>query len=94
MENETVKPMIPTVHMNGNSAQSLLEELHDGIVLIKTAQEALASMDVAHGRNWYPQGDGATTKAREEHFARIRKLAEVRKELEAIAEGVYQQKRK
>ena len=74
----------PTIHMNGTSASSLLELYADASATVRVAIDDVAKTG-PHGRDYYPQGDEALTKAIEQHRARLQKLEDVLKELEELA---------
>lgn len=84
---------IPTVHLNGTSADGLLEQLCDACNAIRDAEAALREA-APHGRDYYLQEPALNQfqVAQTQHFARLVKLAEVRAELEQIAEAVDEQK--
>ena len=75
----------PTVHLNGTSKDELLQGYLDAINALREA-----SVKIGHAgpnaRDYYVQGHDAFTQARDQHVARLIKLAEVQKELEQIAE--------
>lgn len=75
---------IPTIHLNGSSRERLVEGYCDASNAIRKAMDVLQEHS-PHGRDYYPQGDGAFAAASDEHRARVRKLDEVRIELAAIA---------
>jgi hypothetical protein len=79
--------VVPTVHLNGTSRKELQRQLRDAHEAIGTALDKLR-MATPHGRDYYPQGDGAITLARRAHDARCAKLAEVQNELFAIWESI------
>lgn len=80
----------PTIHLNGTSADSLLEGWEEAYLAINEAVRKLAEA-APNGRDYYVQEPGALPVAQEEHFARMRKLQEVAKELEALCENVSKQ---
>lgn len=81
---------IPTIHLNGTGKKALLEELEAAYRLLDAAIDAVARITV-HGRDYYPQGDGAYQQARAEHDARKAVLTGVLDELMAIHVGIQQQ---
>jgi hypothetical protein len=83
---------IPMVHLNGTSKQELLKQLENAYRAIVDAGKALAQA-TPHDRDYYVIGDGVGAKARDEHYARMRKLAEIERDLEEIAIGIDQQDR-
>jgi hypothetical protein len=79
--------MLPTIHMNGTSAQALLEGYCDAISAIQSALEALANT-APNGRDYYPQGPDACAQADAEHGARKQALMTVLNDLQVLAEHV------
>jgi hypothetical protein len=57
--------IMPCVHSNGSGAAALMEQAEDCITTLKAAQEALRSA-APHGRDFYPLGDEAFSKARDQ----------------------------
>jgi hypothetical protein len=79
--------MIPTIHLNGTSRESLVEALCEAHRALHEAGRKLAAT-VPNGRDYYPQPDGAINKALDQHYARMAKLQEVIHEIETIAEAL------
>lgn len=77
----------PTIHMNGTSRDALFDETANALGALRDALRAMGDAG-PNARDYYPQGEGAFTEARNEHEARIRKVREVMAELEAIAEAI------
>ena len=75
--------IFPTIHLNGTSKESLLAEYRVAYDKLDEAIEALSKVTI-HGRDYYPQEQGAYITAREEQVARILKLATVKGELTDI----------
>jgi hypothetical protein len=77
---------IPRVNMNGNSNESLVEQLTQAHASVQTAITALANADYAHGRNYQtipnPQ---VAQNAIEEHRERLQALISVRDDLMTLA---------
>lgn len=78
---------IPTIHLNGTSADRLLEDIYYADAKISEAVEALAQT-APNGRDYYTKGNGALERAQSQHSARVQKLLDVKKELEQIAEVI------
>jgi hypothetical protein len=76
--------MIPTIHSNGTSKQSLLDGYCDAIDALHAAGSKLAAA-YPNGRDYYVQDGDAIGAAMKQHEARLAKLKEVIGELEAIA---------
>lgn len=87
---------IPTVHLNGTSKQSLLDGYLAAVNAVRIAEQAVAET-WPHARDYYmqpalePGGGTKATLAADQHEDRLRRLAAVLAELEAIAEGVSDQ---
>lgn len=80
----------PTIHLNGTSADSLLEGWNEAYIEISEALRKLALV-APNGRDYYVQEPGALQVAQDEHFARMQKLQDVLKDLEALSENVLSQ---
>lgn len=80
----------PTVHLNGTGADTLIEGYAEAAAKVREAIEAVNRIEF-HRRDYYVQPSGAWEKAVEEHDNRLRKLREVRDELEEIALAVANQ---
>lgn len=78
---------VPTVHLNGTSRESLLEQLVDVNHALDVTMTALAKAS-PHGRDYYPQGDGALRKATREHESRCERIRSVQREIVQIAEAL------
>jgi hypothetical protein len=74
----------PTIHMNGTSAESLLEGYRNAMEGISNAQQAMRSA-WPNGRDYYPQGPDAINVAIREHAVRLQKLDEIHAELLELA---------
>ena len=61
---------LPTVHLNGTSVESLLEQNEHVLHSLYTTLEAM-SLAAPHGRDYYPQGNEALGSAIEEHKTRV-----------------------
>lgn len=81
---------LPTVHLNGTSAQSLLDGVQEAHEKLREATEALCAAG-PNARDYYPQGAGAFDRAVDEHRSRLARLASVAQELEQIAEHLCSQ---
>jgi len=79
--------MTPTVHLNGTGASELLDQVTDAGEAAYELIEALENM-APNGRDYYVQGPSALKKAMAEHQDRIKRVVDLRKELEAIAEAI------
>ena len=72
----------PTVHMNGDSRETLLAQYFDAISAVQMAIEKLPQINA---RNFYTQGDTATSQAMAEINAMRQQLSAMHSELEAVA---------
>jgi hypothetical protein len=75
---------IPTIHVNGTSRDSLLEDFCAAIDAIHDAGRKLARA-TPNGRDYYTQGPAAILSAMAQHEARMAKLKSIAAELEDIA---------
>ena len=80
----------PTVHLNGTSAESLIEGYMEAAHALHEAGRKMAAA-YPNGRDYYVQGAGAVDQACNEHEARMNALRGIIKDLEAIAENVSDQ---
>lgn len=85
-----VKVVIPRIHLNGTSAQDLLDEMFEAKHALDQAIEALQRA-TPNARDYYVIGPNAVAEAREGHEARMHKLSDVAAELNAIMEGIADQ---
>lgn len=81
---------LPTIHLNGTSADDLLEQQCNAASAIREAITAVANAG-PNGRDYYPQGPQVLAVAMQQHCARLQKLQDVLTELEQIAEYVADQ---
>lgn len=77
--------ILPCIHLNGSSKDSLVDGYCTTIVSINRAIELLIDCS-PNARDYYPLGDDAFKKATEQHKARIQKLRDVLAEISYIAE--------
>lgn len=78
---------LPTIHLNGSSREALKLPLCEASNNIFDAIRALAEA-TPNGRDYYPQGPEALARATAEHTARLRKLEEVRAEINGLLEHI------
>ena len=83
---------VPTVHLNGTSAEELMNQLRSAALAVQNAMNVLA-LAAPHGRDYYPQNSNAINDAMEQHRSRMRRLSEVHTELFELHEAVYRQRR-
>ncbi len=74
---------LPTVHMNGTGRAQLIEQNKDALTAVRKAFVALQAA-APHSRDFYTQGPGAYTKARDQHVERLRKLESIESDLVEI----------
>lgn len=77
--------MLPTIHLNGTSQESLHAGYREALQSIQSAIDALARIP-PHGRDYYPQGPHAYAQAHDEYVARMAALQKVCSEIYALAE--------
>jgi hypothetical protein len=87
------KISIPTVHMNGTSYADLLEHVLKAYRSLRDTEQALRDM-TPNGKDYYIQGDGAGEEARRQHQRRLNAIRDIQEELEEIACGIQDQKRR
>jgi hypothetical protein len=65
--------VFPSVHLNGTSRGSLIEQQHD---VWEAANKLMVALSEAapHGRDYYVQEGNPLTQAQEEHRARVRQV--------------------
>lgn len=81
---------IPMIHTNGTSKHRLVEELTDAVEAIEAAYQAI-KQTAPNGRDYYPFGPDAFNAATNQHQNRLRKIDEVRNELEQLIAGIESQ---
>ena len=79
--------MLPTIHRNGTSEAELMKQVSEALQALRAAVRAVGSM-APNGRDYHPQGESAIMQALIEHNGRVRRIGEVLKEVEVIAEGI------
>jgi len=84
------KLAVPTVHLNGTSKESLVEQLSEANNAVQDALKALGQAN-PHMRDYYVQEDGAFYWARDQHGDRMRRLASVGRELVEVAIAIQDQ---
>jgi hypothetical protein len=88
MTSKTDKPpIVPHVHLNGDSRQTLLDDFAAATSALRKAIDVVQKT-APNGRNFYnhPEGEGAMARATHEHLDRLRRLLAVNQELLTIAE--------
>lgn len=81
--------IFPTIHLNGTAKADLLEGYLDALTALRDAHDALCKT-APNGRDYYVADTSgiAINIAMDEHRARLRKLDDIKKEIEAIAMAV------
>jgi hypothetical protein len=74
-------PVLPIVHLNGTSQESLIEQRAAFYRALGAAERALQDM-APDGRDYYPE-PGRMEKARAQHARRLAVLGALRTEIEA-----------
>lgn len=82
--------IVPTIHLNGSSAESLLDQIETASDRLTVAMDALCAM-APNARDYYPQGDAAYSAAKREHDRRVEKLREVSAELTYLYNAIGEQ---
>ena len=80
----------PRIHLNGSSAESLLEQYRRAVVAVANACTVVGDIDV-NGRDYYVINSGAFTIARHEHIERRRKLKALYDELAEVYHDIERQ---
>ena len=80
----------PMIHMNGTSADSLIEDLDAAYTAVGAALDAMRNVG-PNGRDYYPLGPEAMEAAQTQHRDRAMRLQTVRDELEAIIGAIEAQ---
>jgi len=81
---------LPTIHVNGSSAQTLAESYQFAATELASALTALENVDL-NGRDYYPQGPDAWSQAQREHLERCQNLKKIIEQTQAIAEHCWNQ---
>jgi len=80
-----MKLIHPTIHLNGDRAEALLEYHTDAMFALS---EAITKLPEVNGRNYYPEGPEALTAAIAQRERWVASLLEIRAEIEEIAEKI------
>lgn len=80
---------LPTIHLNGTSPDRLIADLCAASSALDAAYEAL-KQTAPNGRDWYPQGPAAMAAAEAEHMSRLRRVDEVKKEVDELTFAISQ----
>ncbi len=74
---------LPCIHLNGTSKVSLITALCTASDALYVACKALRQT-APNGRDFYPLGPGAFSKAEEEHRSRLQRLDAIKAEIDAL----------
>ena len=83
--------IVPTIHPNGDTAKTLIEQLltvRNATVSVMGALKSAAP----NARNYYPQGDMAFTTAKSQYRRRMDALLNIQDEILADLRGIQKQK--
>ncbi len=78
---------LPTIHSNGTSRIRLVESLCEVSNKLNDAYESMREA-APNGRDYYPQGPEALQQATREHLDRMRRLDEIKAEVDALAYAI------
>jgi len=81
---------VPTIHLNGTSKDSLIEGLCEASQSLNDAYDAL-KRTAPNGRDYYPQGPLALDAATDEHMGRLRRLDEIKREIDELTNAIADQ---
>lgn len=76
-------PAAPTVHSNGTGWKDLYEGMERSVNALNAAMETM-QREAPNGRDYYVQSPDAIYIAQDQHWDRLKRLAMVKAELEAI----------
>jgi hypothetical protein len=79
--------IFPSIHLNGTSAESLLEDYGKAAEALRLAIEAMYVAS-PNARDYYPQGPEACELAVKEHRERCAKVRAAREEILTIMEHI------
>jgi hypothetical protein len=81
----------PIIHLNGDRAETLLDQLE---AVYSALSDALAALRQAgpNGRNYYPE-DGLLEKAIAQHQRRMRAITDMQEEIVAECDAINEQTR-
>ena len=93
MKHAKTEPSAPTVHMNGTSWKELYEQYEKASSAIRDAMAAMQSA-APNGRDYYVHGQKAINTAQDEHWDRLKRMREIRAEIEYILMKISDQQTK
>ncbi len=74
---------LPTIHSNGTCKEQLIEALCKCSTALDNAYNALKET-APNGRDYYPQGNEALSRATEEHLSRLGRLDKIKGEIDVL----------
>lgn len=80
----------PTIHLNGTSAEVLLDNVRKALVALDIARTQITNM-APHPRDYYLQGEYAFDSASDSHASMLAKLKDIREEVYKVYEGILDQ---
>ena len=78
---------LPTIHLNGTSAEILIADIMAARCHLESAYEAIQKT-APNSRDYYTQGPDALAAAIAEHRERLKRVYDVSQELYAMAMGI------
>ena len=84
--------MVPTLHLNGTSKTSLIDDLCEASHALNVAYDAMKRCG-PNGRDYYPQGPDAWGKARDEWTEIQKQLHAIREKVVAVMIHIHEQAR-
>lgn len=78
---------LPAIHTGGTSKTELLDQATYAGDMMRSAIDALGAA-APNARDYYVIGPDAYSRARAQHEDRLKRLTQIRKELEQITEGI------
>ncbi len=81
---------IPTVHLNGTSRDSLVQQRLDLIDALRDVEKAIVQA-WPHGRDYYPQGPDALFAAQRVWTKRMNVIDALRDEIAEESQGIFDQ---
>jgi len=81
---------IPTVHLNGTSRESLVQQRLTLIDALRDVEKAIGQA-WPHGRDYYPQGPDALSAAQQVWHERANIVSDLRDEIIEESQGIFDQ---
>lgn len=79
--------ILPTIHHNGTSKDSLISDLCGVSAALELAYQAMKQAS-PNGRDYYPQGADAIGIATNEHMDRLRRLDALKTEIDTMTRAI------